>query len=242
VSGSATSVSVVRAALGSAPILRSASGDELDALAGAGGMRTLRRGTYLFHQGDPSAEVYCLVAGRLEISSSAPSGHRKLHAVVSDPQLIGELGVLGDTARTATVLALEDSTVWAVTAERFVEFLHGSFAATLELLRALAGQVQSHEAFAEDLLHLDLKGRVAKRLLQLSGAGDGDAGTDGAPVPAMTHGDLASLCGGSRENVTRTLSELERRGLVEREGRRYRIKDAATLARLAGRTPDSAQR
>ena len=216
----------LRAALGSAPILRSAPGDALDELAHSGTVRAFRRGTYLFHQGDPSGEILCLVAGRLEVSSTAPSGHRKLHAVVSDPQLLGELGVLGESPRTATVLALEDSTVWVASAERFLDFLGVTFEATRELLRVLSGQIQSHEAFAEDLLHLDLKGRVAKRLLQLSG--------DGGLVPQMTHGDLASLCGGSRENVTRTLSELERRGLVERVGRRYRIKDVSALEHLAG--------
>jgi CRP/FNR family transcriptional regulator, cyclic AMP receptor protein len=228
VSGSDASRAALRSALGSAPILRAAPADALDELAHAGTVRSFRRGTYLFHQGDASEEILFLVSGRLEVSSSAPSGHRKLHAVVSDPQLLGEFGVLGGTPRTATVLALEDSTVWVAAAERFLDFLGGTFAATRELLRVLAGQIQSHEAFAEDLLHLDLKGRVAKRLLQLSG------GDDGALVPPMTHGDLASLCGGSRENVTRTLSELERRGLVGRVGRRYRIEDAAALARLAG--------
>jgi CRP/FNR family cyclic AMP-dependent transcriptional regulator len=227
VSGSTgASRAALRAALGSAPILRSAPGDALDELAHSGTVRAFRRGTYLFHQGDPSGEILCLVAGRLEVSSTAPSGHRKLHAVVSDPQLLGELGVLGESPRTATVLALEDSTVWVASAERFLDFLAVTFEATRELLRVLSGQIQSHEAFAEDLLHLDLRGRVAKRLLQLSG--------DGGLVPQMTHGDLASLCGGSRENVTRTLSELERRGLVERVGRRYRIKDVSALERLAG--------
>jgi CRP/FNR family transcriptional regulator, cyclic AMP receptor protein len=227
VSGSTgASRAALRAALGSAPILRSAPGDALDELAHSGTVRAFRRGTYLFHQGDPSGEILCLVAGRLEVSSTAPSGHRKLHAVVSDPQLLGELGVLGESPRTATVLALEDSTVWVASAERFLDFLGVTFEATRELLRVLSGQIQSHEAFAEDLLHLDLKGRVAKRLLQLSG--------DGGLVPQMTHGDLASLCGGSRENVTRTLSELERRGLVERVGRRYQIKDVSALERLAG--------
>jgi CRP-like cAMP-binding protein len=171
------------------------------------------------------------------VSSVAPSGHRKLHALIDSPQLIGELGVLGGTARTATILAVDESVVWVAPADAFLEFLAGAFDATRELLRVLSSQVQSHEAFAEDLLHLDLKGRVAKRLLQLAGAGAGQDGQpeDGTLVPiSMTHGDLASLCGGSRENVTRTLSELERRGLVERDGRRYRLMDVRALTRLAG--------
>jgi CRP-like cAMP-binding protein len=45
---------------------------------------------------------------------------------------------------------------------------------------------------------------------------------------------MASLCGGSRENVTRVLSEFQRRGLVERDGRRYVLRNVAGLRRLAG--------
>ena len=49
----------------------------------------------------------------------------------------------------------------------------------------------------------------------------------------VTHADLASLCGGSRENVTRILSEFQRRGLVAKEDRRYVLKNISGLMRLA---------
>ena len=178
-SGSDVKPAAIRSALGKAPILRAAPSEALDDLAKAGTARFFGRGTYLFHQGDPPDHILCLIDGRLEVSSVAPSGHRKLHALVDVPQLIGELGVLGGTPRTATVLAVDESVVWVAPAEAFLEFLAGAFDATRELLRVLSSQVQSHEAFAEDLLHLDLKGRVAKRLLQLAGAGQ-----DGRPRTA----------------------------------------------------------
>jgi CRP-like cAMP-binding protein len=50
----------------------------------------------------------------------------------------------------------------------------------------------------------------------------------------VTHADLASLCGGSRENVTRVLSEFQRRGLLERDGKRYVLKKVDGLAKIAG--------
>jgi CRP-like cAMP-binding protein len=53
-------------------------------------------------------------------------------------------------------------------------------------------------------------------------------------IPAVTHADLASLCGGSRENVTRVLSEFQRRGLLERDGKRYVLKKVDGLAKIAG--------
>ena len=80
----------------------------------------------------------------------------------------------------------------------------------------------------------DLKGRVAKRLLQLVSPGLDEPPPDGSVVPSVvTHADLASLCGGSRENVTRILSEFQKRRLVDRDGRRYILTNVAGLRRLA---------
>jgi CRP/FNR family transcriptional regulator/CRP/FNR family cyclic AMP-dependent transcriptional regulator len=204
-------------------------------LAERGSVRRYRKGTYLFHQGDDAPEVLFLVSGRVEISSDSATGDRQLHTTLEGPQFFGELGVLGEMGRTASALALEQSEVWVVPGDLFLAFLAQEPSAARSLLRVLARQVQSHEAFVEDLLYLDLKGRVAKRLLQLVSPSLDDLPPDGVVVPAIvTHADLASLCGGSRENVTRILSDLQRRGIIERDGRRFVLKRIDGLAKLAG--------
>ena len=218
-----------------APLFEGASNETIAKLATRGAVRRYRRNTYLFHQGDDSPEVFFLLGGRVEISSDSANGHRQLHTTLDGPQFFGELGVLGGMPRTAAALALEESTVWVVPSAAFLEFLSEEPAASRSLLRALARQVQSHEAFVEDLLYLDLKGRVAKRLLQLVTPSLDDLPEDGAALPSIvTHADLASLCGGSRENVTRILSDFQRRGLVERDGKRFVLQKISGLAKLAG--------
>jgi CRP/FNR family cyclic AMP-dependent transcriptional regulator len=199
-----------------------------------GRVRNYRKGTYLCHQGDPADDVFFLLRGRVEIASVSVTGNRVLHATVDTPGFIGELGVLADRDRTASVLTLEDSEVWAVGAEGFLSFLAAEAAAARGLLRALARQVEANEAFVDDLLFLDLKGRVAKRLLQLATPTLDDLPPDGVMIPAVTHADLASLCGGSRENVTRILSDFQRRGVVLRDGQRYQLKKVAALGKIAG--------
>ena len=200
-----------------------------------GMVRDYRRGTYLFHQGDPAPDVFFLWSGRLEISSVSATGHRQLLTTLEHPQFFGELGVLGDMRRTATAAALEESTVWAVAGDSWLRFLSEHFPATRSLLRALARQIQAAESFVEDLLFLDLKGRVAKRLLGLVSPSLEELPEDGVMLPSVvTHADLASLSGGSRENVTRILSEFQRRGIVNRAGRRYRLENVKALARLSG--------
>ena len=114
-------------------------------------------------------------------------------------------------------------------------FLSRNFEATHALLSAMASHIQAQDAFVEDLLFLDLRGRVAKRLLQLVSPRLDELPPDGTPLPSVvTHADLASLCGGSRENISRILSDLQRRGFVERKDRRYILRDVKGLSRLAG--------
>ena len=216
------------------PILESVSAASVTKLAGRGTLRQYRRGTYLFHQGDPAPDVFFLHEGRVEVSSLSATGHRQLLTTLEGPQFFGEIGVLGDLKRTSTAMALVECTVWAVDGETFATFISTEPAAARALLRALARQVTAHESLVDDLLFLDLKGRLAKRLLGLVSDLE-ELPPDGAVIPSVvTHADLASLCGGSRENVTRILSDFQRRKLIARDGRRYVLKNVQGLARLAG--------
>ena len=105
------------------PLFEGASAETISRLAAQGVTRRFRRGTYLFHQGDPSPEVFFLTDGRVEISSASANGQRQLHATLDSPQFFGELGVLGDMPRTASALSREESSVWVVPSEVLLDFL-----------------------------------------------------------------------------------------------------------------------
>jgi CRP-like cAMP-binding protein len=216
------------------PLLDAVPPSAVEAFAATGTIRRYRRGTYLCHQGDAAGEVFFLVDGRVEISSESPAGTRVFHAAIDGPAFVGELAILGSMPRTATVLAVGDSSIWAGGAEPFLALVTSEPAASRATLGALARQVQAHQALVDDLLFLDLKGRVAKRLLQMVTPDLDRLPDDDVVVPDVTQSDLAGLCGGSRENVTRILKEFERRGLVERTGHRYTLKKVAALAKIAG--------
>jgi CRP/FNR family transcriptional regulator, cyclic AMP receptor protein len=220
-------------AMSATPFLRDATAAAVGSLAGSGIVRHYRKGTYLCHQGEAAEEVFFLLDGRIEASSVATTGTRIFHATVDTPQFVGELGPLGAMPRTASLIVLAESEVWVAPADAFIDFLVGEPAAARAAIRALARQLQGQQAFVDDLLFLDLKGRVAKRLLQLVTPDLDDLPDDGVIVPEVTQADLASLCGGSRENVTRILKEFERRLMVVRDGHRYVLKKVDALARIA---------
>lgn len=195
------------------------------AFAEHGTPRNYQRGTYLFHEGDGATELYLLHEGEIEIDSISVSGNRRLVTTLTPPRVFGELAVLGEIERTASALALTDVRASSLRAEHFLRLVENEPEVARSLLRTLSRHIASHENHIDDLLFLDLRGRVAKRLL--------DMAADGDETPAITQADLASLCGGSRENVTRILSELAKRGHIEKTGRRYKILNAGRLEKLA---------
>ena len=195
------------------------------AFAEQGLTRNYQRGSYLFHEGDQAAEIYLLEEGEIEITSVSPSGNRRLVTTLTPPRVFGELAVLGEITRTASALALTEVRVRGLASQYFFGVLEKKPKVARSLLKSLSQHLASHEAHIDDLLFLDLRGRVAKRLLDL-------AGDDGI-TQAITQADLASLCGGSRENVTRILSELTKKGYIEKTGRRYKVLNADRLEKLS---------
>ena len=221
-------------ALAAEPILQGVPAATAEALAAQGHFREFGPGTYLFHQGDDAPDVCFLLEGRLEVSATSPAGRRALITLLEPTCFLGYFAVVGDIPRTASVLAIEETVVWSVPADAFLAFLAGEPLVARGLLRALVRQISVSQHVVEDLLFLDLKSRVAKRVLQVVSSSLEDLPPDGATMPAsLTQEDFASLCGGSRENVSRIMSEFARRGFVEKLERRWAVTDVSALARIA---------
>ncbi|MGZ8580335.1 MAG: Crp/Fnr family transcriptional regulator [Actinomycetota bacterium] len=204
--------------------------DTLARIVAMGRIRTYRSGTYVTMQGDPSQEVFMLLEGRLEVATTSSSAGSQLQGRLEPVRLFGELGVLAGTERTASVLCLENSRMWVLEREPFISLVSERPVLAIGLLGALARQAIAKEGSADDLVWLALKGRLAKRLLELAT----DDGPD-APlvVPPISQADLASLCGVTRESVSKTLAIFSRRGIVRRDGRRYLLLDPEALERLS---------
>jgi CRP-like cAMP-binding protein len=79
----------------------------------------LRAGSTLFSQGQPGDQLYILSKGAIEID--LPDGAKTEHA----PAFVGEIALLRDVPRTATVRVVEDSTLWALDGSHFLDAVSG---------------------------------------------------------------------------------------------------------------------
>lgn len=174
--------------------------------------RRFARREVLFHEGDPAETVHLLDRGHVAIRITTPLGDVSTVRVRGPGSVIGELALVGPTARrSATVVALERVETLALHRDEFAELRRAHPSVDAFLVNVLAEEVQRLSSLLVEALYVPVDARVVRRLLGLVDTyGGGAAGTE---IP-LTQEDLASLAGTSRASVNRVLGELETDGIV----------------------------
>ena len=185
-----------------------ASPEVLLALSAAGHERSLIRGDILFREADPADALYVVMNGRLAIAIANPIDNRE--TVVS----LMEAGELFG--------ALEPSTVLSIPYDAVLELFRKQPDLLWGVTRMLAQRLRAMDETLADSVFLDVTGRTAKRLLELS------EGADEFTLP-VTQEELAGRVGASRERVNKAIASFIRLGWIEQHERRYSIRKRESL-------------
>ncbi|TDD71184.1 Crp/Fnr family transcriptional regulator [Actinomadura rubrisoli] len=197
-------------------------------LVAAGAEKRFGPGEVVLRQGDPPTHVLVLVSGRVKVSLTLPKGEVLLLAVRGPGEVLGEMAVLGEDDRSATVVAVDACVARVVTAERF-RLLTRSAGVRDELLLRAMRRIREVEAWRAETAALPAGPRVARALVRLA-----VAGTAGGPVDVgLGQTEIGQAVGLSRSVVAAELARLRERGLVMTERRRIVIVDLPGLRALA---------
>ncbi len=99
-----------------------------------------RAGEILFRQGDSGDAAYVVLTGRAEILVDSPSGQIKV-AEVENNAIVGEIAILCDVSRTATVRAVTSIEALRIRKEHFIKLLTDFPEITIEVMRVLADRL-----------------------------------------------------------------------------------------------------
>lgn len=216
-----------------AAFLDSLTPAERDDLFARGGRRKLRRGTFLFSEGDASEHVAVVLAGRVKASSFTTDGREVVLAVRGPGELLGELAALDRQTRSASVIALEPLEVLVVPADGFRDFLEAHARVAVSLLQTLSRRQRDADRKRIEFGAHDTEGRVGLRIVELAERyGEATEGGIRIELP-LTQEELAGWTGSSREAVSKALKTLREHGLIETGRRTILVRDLAALrARL----------
>ncbi|MBL8658646.1 MAG: Crp/Fnr family transcriptional regulator [Rhodospirillales bacterium] len=178
-----------------------------------------------------TTDVFFIIRGRARIVNYSLTGREIALDDLQAGDHFGELAALDDGPRSANVVALVETLVFAMPQRAFRHMLGAHPDIALRVMTRLAGIVRAADERIMDLSTLAAQNRVQAELLrqvrrQMAGANRGRI----SPIPV--HSDIASRVSTTRETVARVLNDLARRGIIERTKQSLLIHDIGRLETL----------
>ena len=187
-------------------------------LASAGIARTIRtykRSTIIFSQGDAATDVFYIQHGSVKLSVLSRTGKEAVVAVLGPGDFFGEGCLAAQPRRIATASAMNASTVLVVEKPQMLEMLHTQPAlAERFLAHMLARNIRVEEDLVDQLFNSSEK-RLARVLLLLARYGKGD---QPLPIPKMSQETLAEIVGTTRPRVNFFMNKFRDLGFIEYNG------------------------
>src|SRR5262244_1164375 len=157
-----------RAILREHPIFGALGPELADRLAAHAVSQTVKRGATIFSRGDPGTSLFADCSRAVKVRAPSAEGKDALFNVITEGAIFGEVAVLDGRSRTADASAITDCELMVVERRDFIALVRERSEFALALIEVLCGRLRHTTEQLEDVMFLDLPGRLAKTLLQLA--------------------------------------------------------------------------
>ena len=211
-----------RDTLSDLPLFAGLASDELLRLAGLFRAKAVPADTLLMSAEQPGEAVYVVVEGTVKVYLEHGEGEQVILALLGPGDLVGEMSVLGDSARCANVLTLERTDLLWADARSFRQCLRTTPALCYNLAGILASRLRFANERVEWLAALDVEKRVARQLLALARQLGRPAPDGSVLIPIrLTQTDIASMVGATREHVNKIVASYKARRFISVDQKYY---------------------
>ena len=208
-----------RGVLGQAPIFRGLSSHALDDLVARLQVRTRAAGAILVAQDDPGDALFVIFSGRVKVALFADNGREVTLATLGPGEFFGEMSLFDGRPRSASVVALDDTTVLTLTRDAFFEHLRQQPQTAVNLLGEMTRRLRRADETIADLALHDVHARLVRTLERLARDG-GEETAEGLVLRRRpTQQELANMVGACRETISRAFTALVGKGLLQARGR-----------------------
>lgn len=224
--------------LGGIPLLQSLDPAARQSLEQRCRWRRYGRHDEIIGRESDSRDVYFIISGRVRVVNHSLSGREIAFHEMDAGNYFGELAAIDGRPRSATVIALNDALLAAVSPDTFINLLHDHPDMAIEVLRELAQFVRVSTDRIMELSTLGAHNRVHSEILRAARALAPEAENTARISPIPVHADIASWVSTTRETVARVLSDLAKQGLVLREKNALVVTDLDQLETLVNDVRD----
>lgn len=190
----------------------------LEAVAKGATIRSFPKNAIVVNEGDETDSLYVVLSGRLRVYVSDGEGRELQLNMIGPGEYFGEVAPDGGP-RSASVMAVDEARCAVVKRGELLALVQREPQFALHMVRKLASRVRDLTDNMRSLALMDVYGRVARLLLELAVERDGRRIIE----EALTHREIASRVGASREMISRIFSDLTAGGYIGKENGRLVI-------------------
>jgi CRP/FNR family cyclic AMP-dependent transcriptional regulator len=218
-----TNLAVNPTILKTVPLFSLFSDHQLAALFPAIQHRSYPRHSFMLRAGERSDALYIILSGRAKIVIDDGEGREVTLTTIGPSEFFGEMSLIDEKPRSASVEALEPCEVLYISKAAFMACLKDNFDAAMLILKSVVGRLREADRKIASLALMDVHGRVARLLMDLAREVNStwvvDTGSE----------EMARMVGASREMVSRVLKDMRDSGLIKRDKRKIIVLDRASM-------------
>jgi CRP-like cAMP-binding protein len=210
------------------PLLAELSDEEIIRVKADLRVRQYNKRDVVLHKGGHGDGLMFLLAGQLQVVDITEDGRAIGLRILVPGDFFGEIALINNTTRSASVVAMTDALVAFLPAPTAMHLFSHSPSVARQMLQHLAQKIQRDSEFRALLSINNTAKRIYTYLVLMQ-----KKQPDGTVVENLpTHQDIANMINTSRETVTRALLTLVQQGIVQKEPHRLVIKNPEALQKL----------
>lgn len=214
-------------------------GEEADHLERCSRLRQFRKGELIYFPTEPAESMLLVVSGRVIIRDITSDGKETILAFIDPGEMFGEVALIDGSERGEYAEAAEDSQVASIPRSEMMRLIEQHRDVSLGVIRLLGDRKRRFEKRFRNTVFRSKREQVCSALVELLEKYGQQVGSAWEIQLFLSHQELASLIGATRETVTIILGQLQLDGLIDVRRRRITVLNRAGLLH-ASRNPVAA--
>jgi len=194
-------------------------------------VRDYASGETIFIKGEPTTGMMGVVKGCVHICTNSEDGKELILNTIHAGEIFGEIGVLDGGDRTADAVAVDPTVLLTIDQSSFLDVMRRNPEFCIILLGILCDRIRMTSEQAEDLALLNLRKRLAKKLIGISQHRDSRAEGQNSVI-RLSQKELGSMMGTTREAINKQLRVWEDQGIIRLGRSEVEIVDEPMLRRI----------
>ena len=189
-----------------------------------------KKDEFIYLPDDSATHIYMVVNGRVKIGHYLENGEEVVTSILTKGEIFGELAVAGEEKRRDFAQAVEEVTICPLTTEELKALMYDNKELSFKILKLIGLRLMKLERKLELLVFKDARTRIIEFLRDAASWKGIKVGTETMIQTRLTHQDIGSLTGTSRQTVTTILNELKEKNLINFNRKQILIRDIDKLA------------